>query len=574
MDRREELLEGICMFPRQILSLIHATRVEEEIISDFWDNLWHNFLNEKSLDTVSWLEVVGSKKFNSLLFHLSKSGWITSRIESNYAFIELNKSKLLKWVNDEELMSMKFRHKFLHYRLKKTRSVLDNTVQINGKHIPTGLKRSGFMKAGNHTFKYDTKYLKKYLQGIAFNLKKGLEASNKDITYQEIIDELVSYYANENGKYSLGNCLLDSRGRAIFQCSKKIFNPVSSKEARALIKTKAQPLSGYTAVENIYAAIAELLGYRGKNWADKVHYGQSAYVLRLKPNYEEMLKTQDFSELHNLIWLERIYENLDNPSQWDVPIELDALASQIQLVAVLTNDHTYMDGTNLIGEEFKDIWTVDYCSRLHVKKALTPKLYGSSRSPRQLWEANKLEYTQEMLNKITSELAIGKFANANKFKDFIIGNVKPKVKMKVKIWNEEFQIECNRFKWEETKLVNYLIYHSETGKIKKVSRQVHQVPDTNQFKRYFQTLLLHNLDSQIANHICEQMDWVIPNHDAFTVHPNDAYICRNLYREKLYDIYKHRKTILKDYFKSIGIDKEYPDKDTEEVPYFSPFCLK
>jgi len=300
------------------------------------------------------------------------------------------------------------------------------------------------------------------------------------------------------------------------------------------------------------------------------------YIIRQLPSLEDMKDAKNYDDLHSRIWLERIYENLNNYEQkgWYVPIELDALASQIQLVAVLTNDHTYMDGTNLIGEEFKDIWTVDYCSRTHVKKALTPKLYGSSRNPRELWDKNHLKYTQQQVNEITKDLAIGKYANANRFKDFIIDNVQPQTKMTVHIWDEVFQIECNRFKWEETTQVEYTIYATQQSKLKRVVRTVNLVPDCNQFKRYFQTLLLHNLDSQIANYICENMDWVLPNHDAFTVHPNDANRVRELYVEKITQIYKHRKDILRNYLDSIGIKKTYEDKDTEEVEEFLPYCLK
>lgn len=161
-----------------------------------------------------------------------------------------------------------------------------------------------------------------------------------------------------------------------------------------------------------------------------------------------------------------------------------------------------------------------------------------------------------------------------RFKDFVINNVQPKVKMQVRIFNEEFFIECNRFKWEETKKVDYFIYHTKQQKIKKVSRQVHMVPDTNQFKRYFQTLLVHNLDSQIANHVCTRMDWVIPNHDAFTIHPNDAWLVRKAYLEKLTEIYYNRKEILRNYFDSIGIAKDYPEKNQEVITEFSGYCLK
>ena len=84
-----------------------------------------------------------------------------------------------------------------------------------------------------------------------------------------------------------------------------------------------------------------------------------------------------------------------------------ALASLIQLVAVLTNDYEYMKKTNMVGTEFDDIWTVPYCSRTHIKKALTPKLYGSGKHTRELWDNNKLEYTQVQLNKISEDINTG-----------------------------------------------------------------------------------------------------------------------------------------------------------------------
>ena len=579
-DRRNEILNGELSFPEQIRNLINPTNDEDinVLLDEFWANIWHNFLKEKSSDTITWFTKFNNKDFfNRLLMHLSKAGWITSDISgSNYAFIVLNDSKLLKWVSKEELTNVKFRYKFIKYRLQKTKSTLSDIVQINGKHIPTGLVREGFMKAGNNVFTYDTKYLTKYVHAIAKNIKKGLVASTKDITYQEIIDELLNYYSVDGTEYTLGNCYIDSRGRSIFQCSKKVFNPVSCKDARALLICKAEELTndGWNC---IYAAISELLGYRGKDYTDKVNYGQSMYILRELPSLEEMEFNEDYEDLHVRIWLERIYENIDTYEQtgWYVPIELDALASLIQLVAVLTNDYEYMKKTNMVGTEFDDIWTVPYCSRTHIKKALTPKLYGSGKHTRELWDNNKLEYTQVQLNKISEEINTGVYANANNFKDFIIGNVKPEVTMKVKIFEEEFTIECNRFKWEETLQLNYFIYTSQQGIMKKVVRTVNLVPDTNQFKRFFQTLLLHNLDSQVANRICENIDWVLPNHDSFTIHPNDAYDVRKIYTTSMHNIYSKRRRILKDYLESIGIDKEYEEmKHGNTILEFSPYCLK
>lgn len=252
-----------------------------------------------------------------------------------------------------------------------------------------------------------------------------------------------------------------------------------------------------------------------------------------------------------------------------------ALASLIQLMAVLTNDITYMEGTNLIGNSFEDIWTVPYCSRSHVKKALTPKLYGSSKEPKDLWDKNNLKYTRVQLNQISRELYQGKYANANNFKDFIINNVQPQPWMKVKINGEEFEIECNRFKWEETTQQTFFVYTSSQGIMKKITRSVSLAPDLEQFKRYFVTLLLHNLDSQVANKICKEIDWVLPNHDSFLVHPSDAFDVRKVYTSFMFEIYQNRKDILREYFQSIGIFKEYPEIEHEQtIDQFLPYCLK
>ena len=333
--RRDSILNGELTFPKQIMGIIlnHQELDEDSadnlnlIITEFWDNIWYNFLKEKSCSTTVWYDRFEDKiLFNVLLMHLSKAGWITSTVDGDYAFITLNESKLLKWITKEELINVKFKHKFLKYRLQKTKSVLSNIVQINGKHVPTGLIREGFMKAGNNTFTYDTKYLKKYIDYIAKNVKKGLTSSTKDITYQEIIDELLGYYAVDGTEYTLGNCIIDSRGRSIFQCSKKIFNPVSHKDARALLICKPEELTpnGWNC---IYAAIAELLSYGGKNIEDKINYGKSAYILRELPSIEEMELTEDYGELHVRIWLERIYENIDSyeETRWYVPTELDRI---------------------------------------------------------------------------------------------------------------------------------------------------------------------------------------------------------------------------------------------------------
>lgn len=585
MTREEELSSGICRFPEQMFQILEIKEKskEKELILSFWDNIWFNFLKEKPVDTLTWLlRFDNHKLFNNLLYHLSKSGWITSEIDMNYATIKLNESKLLKWIHKNDLTRIKFKYKFSKYRLDCTKSVLNNIVQVNGKNTITGLIRNGFMKAGNNKFSYDTKYIEKYIEGITWNIEKGLKSSTREITYQEICDELLDYYSIVENVYTLGNNISDSRGRSIFQCSKKIFNPVSHKDARACIKLigkDRRPINSIMAINRLYAFIAELLGYKTKSYTDKVMYGISAYKTKRKPDYEEMKRNQDFDELHVLIWLERIYEALDNNNLkglWEIPIEIDATASMVQIIGILINDHTYLDKTNVIGDELKDMWTIEGIPRNLVKKALTPIIYGSSAHPVELWTKHKYKFTQEMVNIISLQLLTGEFANAKKFKDFIINNVNPKTKTEVSIWNDKFFIECNRFKWEETIQKVYWVYTSSQGKMKKITKDVNLIPDLEQFKRYFVTLLIHNLDSQIANHICEEIAWVLPNHDAYICHPEDAHSIAEIYINQLYKIYKHRKEILHNYFKCIGITKTFEEKNNEELTrqQFRTYCLK
>ena len=493
MDRREELLKGTISFPKQIMDLMNPDEAQKELIKKFWESICYTFLSDKNTSAIVWSERFNDERFfNKLLKHLCDSGWIISNVSNNYATVELNNDKLKKWLSQEEINTLKYVHKFDHYLLKPTKSVLSRTVQVGTEWKETGLVREGFMKAGNNRFSYDPIYINKYADYIAYNIDKDFAPSMKDITYNQIVHALVDYYGKVPGEYTLGNNVCDSRGRSIFQCTKKVFNPVSSKDARASIICKYEPLTkdGRKAV---YAFISELLGYRGKNYEDKVHYGESMYILHELPELGETKKNNDFSELHVRIWLERIYNALDNYNDeegWCIPVEIDAMASMLQFTAILTNDHMYMDKTNLTGDTFEDAWSVPYCSRLMVKKAVTPRLYGSSKEPKELWDSHKMNYTQDQINKITDEIRNGIYANANNFKDFIIGNVQPKEVMKVSIWGQQFEIKCNRFKPQRMRKIEAWIYTSGQGLLKKVTHHVERVPDCEQFKRYFQTLLL------------------------------------------------------------------------------------
>ena len=286
-------------------------------------------------------------------------------------------------------------------------------------------------------------------------------------------------------------CYPDSRGRAIYNCTRKVFNPVGSKEARACLKmfTKdSEPLND-KGLENVYLFISELLGIKTKNIKDKSTLGKNAYKMRLMPE-------DDPKELYAHIWLERIYDSLDKYSKdssyiWDVPIECDATASACQFMAVLTNNHAIMDETNLINpEELKDFWTVKGLPRLYVKKVITPQIYGSSQRPEVLWTKLGYSYTTEQLQIIRKEMQFGKYKALLDFKDYIIYNACMSPEMYVRIGNEKFKIYCTKFKWEETTEEEHYVWHSAQSKLKLVTRTTHLVPDLQRFGLYTATCLV------------------------------------------------------------------------------------
>ena len=567
-NRREEILNGYLLFPKQIKDILNPNEDLSVLTDMFFEALWHNFLLEKTLDTVTWLErfhKLDEKYFNTMIYHLTNAGWINCSVEMNYSYIELKEDKLFKWITAEELRTLRLNHKLDKYVLTAKRVTKADLVKINMNIRHTGLIRAGFAKQGNALFKYDTHYINKYAEDIAFNIYKSQHTSQKDITYEESIELLLKYYGSKpDNNYKLNVCVIDSRGRHIYQCMKKILNPISHKDARASLRVAPRALtpSGET---QVYLAVAELLGYKPATLEESIELGREAVANCTLPTLFKGDCGYYGDELHKYIWLERIYYNFEHKDQWEVPIEIDAYNSILQYIGVLTNNHMYLLGTNLAenNNKLSDMWLIPNVNRLLVKKAVTPILYGSSATPTETWDNLKLPYTKKDSDTINLEILTGRFCQASKFKDFIISNVKPSVKMDIEILDDRFFIKCDKFNWEKTLTKTYFVYSE--NKMRKITRDVTLVPDLKQFKLYFPTLLCHNLDSQVANFIGYNMSWVLPNHDSFTLHPNDAMQCKELYKYAMTAIYKKRHSILDQFFTSVGITKSFDDVDDKEL---------
>lgn len=342
-------------------------------------------------------------------------------------------------------------------------------------------------------------------------------------------------------------------------------------------------------VRAVMLFIAELNGFKSGTVKAKVHFGLHCW-LTSKLHDPDYSTEEGRSEAHENIWLERIYDQLDkhfnalpiikrkaledreallllasrhleSTHQWDVPLELDASASMLQYIGALTGDARLLSMTNVIGNTLSDPWAFNGINRTMFKHAATPLLYGSSKACHELWQAKGHKYTLDQIQLFNQEIATGALGVANSFKEFLIVNCKPTATMTPNIMGEVFTIECNRYRHIGDVTTKYDIFDTITNSIRRITHTTtRKEADLEQFRRYFVTLLIHNLDSQVANKVIglvmDKYGWGIDIHDAFIVHPNAARDVRRWYAKELTSIYNNRHTILADYFASIGIGAE------------------
>ena len=297
----------------------------------------------------------------------------------------------------------------------------------------------------------------------------------------------------------------------------------------------------------------------------------------------------DQSELHENIWLERIYDGLDkhfnvtkflkagavenrdlllkiaskhsqSTFEWNIPIELDATASMLQWYGILLGDERLLLKTNVIVKNgvLNDAWTINGIPRTQYKYSCTPRLYGSSQECYEIWQDKGIQYTMEQVNIFNEEISKGALGVADAYKTFLIDNCNPTEVMKLKVFNDEFTVECNRYRNVGDYTTIYDIFDTQTNRIQRIlNTKTKRIADLEQFRRYFPTGLIHNIDSQAANYVSEKAmekyGWLIDIYDAFIVHPNMARDIRKWYNEFQKTIYTNKDTILADYHASLGI---------------------
>lgn len=247
MEYRDQILNGNLALPGA--STIEAKLGTDilEVTERMWSALWHNFVtNEGRISATYWYtEFNNPKAFNTIIMSLSKHGWIHSlaSAERNWADIGINLEHLLSFVTQTEIDDMRASYKFAQYRPRASLSTKTDLVRLNGKTQRTGIVREGFMKAGNSRFKYDLDYLEAYKDIIKQNLTKSMDkiremnpnmrASHAD--YDAISIDILDFLSTTNQSFTRGNCVADSRGRAISSSLSKVANPISCKDFRALL---------------------------------------------------------------------------------------------------------------------------------------------------------------------------------------------------------------------------------------------------------------------------------------------------------------------------------------------------
>jgi len=550
----------------------HIENYSEEdytVTEQMLNALVHNYANNLgSTSILYWIDKYSSnKEANRMIVRLAMSGYITTECKhANYATMIVNEAKLLEWYSKDELSQFIINTKLDKYAptAYTPKSSIEGAtdVKLPSGIAKTGLVRTGFVKASQNKYKYDIPMLLKYQNHIVkytaksmtkMEAKLGYSLENpRGYDYESIIKLVIANIVeNKDLDYNLGKLVQDSRGRAIFNTVRKVFNIISNKIARSLI---VAPPCSVTAdgLTSAFLSIAELTSGFEPTVRVKVANGKQAYANRTL--HKLNLKTEKgLDTLYENIWLERLYADLDayyadNTHQFTTPVEIDFKASNMTIIGLLVGHKDYVSTS-------KYMWKIDGLTKFHVKFAQTPYVFGSSASVQSLWTKNNLSFTDDQVDIMRREQRTGKFAIANELKDIIIQHSQPTKRMQLHVGNEKFIVECNRYKNVGDYSKNYVVYDSSSKTMKIVTHtKTKKVEDLEQFHRYFSTALIHNLDSQVMNNMCKGVEWVLPIHDAGIVTIAEASKFRKLAVTQMRAIYANRKSILENYFKSINLD--------------------
>jgi len=479
--------------------------------------------------SLPFFSAINPKLVRDMTYILTTNKFATVRANNNFAEMQFN-TGLLNQVELQEWRKLSKLDKFT-MRLD-TKTYPTDLVKRNGKVTTGGLQRPAMMATAKNAFQIDTPYLLKYKRAIKQNLVKSIKKMiekkqisdvffKDEASYLEVAELCIQEYLIEGNTYNSEYNVQDQRGRAIKAILKRVGNYISSKDFRALLKVPRT--AGAIAISkvnedtlnDIYYFIAELTGHKciGGTEADKIKAGKLAYQAKELPRLD-LKTTEGRDELHELIWLERIYSKLDRLNKvgvtlWDIPLEIDHSQSLGQIVGAITNDKRVLESTCVIGDKLSDPWYIEGVRRLSAKAIGTPVLYGSSQSAVALMKSKNLLRVQNLPENATTtevaqakeldkfelalvkkEFSTGRFSVLKQFKDLLIQNYDmhmPVVQISTGI--SSFEIHTNKWKQSGTKVQ---LTKSFDGK-KWVQSFTHTpvlVPDYGAMKTFWATCLV------------------------------------------------------------------------------------
>lgn len=504
----------------------------------------------------------------------------------NYGTVEF-KSNYTRFIFNQGLLDSKA---ILQYRTQAKLAKM--SLRFDDKEYPTtlvkrpsgllqdGIERPAMMRSAKLPFQLDTKKLTEYRRPILINLiksiRKGIELKHISskffadaVNYKEVASMLLDQYINNSTTSYNSECnVQDQRGRAIKKVLKRVGNYISNKDFRACLVipeaycTKLLP-TDTDALNNIYLFIAELLGHKciGQTIEAKIQAGKQAYATRELPRLD--LSTQHGrDELHQLIWLERIYDRLKfvlsrfnlSGVEWNIPIEIDHSMSVAQIMGALTNDSRILESTGVIGDKLQDPWYIESVRRSSAKAVGTPSLYGSSATAVKLLKGKGISIDKAEIQAIKREFSTGRFSVMKQFKDLLIQNYNvhtPTIDIDTGI--SKFKIEVSHFKVAK---FNTLVTEAYVnGKFKYSFTKVPElVPDYKRMKLYWATCLIHHLDSDLMEYNLAQHNtiWALDIHDAILCSPSHATSFKQTASNRLKYYNQNRFAIVQAYRQSIG----------------------
>jgi hypothetical protein len=549
----------------ELPTIKNYTDEDYEVMGNFMETLIHNYLqgnNETSL--VYWMQRFSTEEQGiRAIYWLSKERYIVSNVVHNYATVGLNPDWVKEHYNIEDVNKEIAKRKISKGspKLEGCSNTATNVSVYSGIK-ETGLVRYGLAKAGTNKFTYDIGMIIKYKRDIVRFSVKSMKKMEKKLKrslrldegydYESIIEQVIDLIIDSGDlEYALGKLLLDSRGRAIHEAVRTIFNPISNKMARALVMAPPE-LATDESKRNAYLYISEMLHGHEGNIFRKARKGRKAFSEREYLDLDTT-KEKDLDDLFENVWLERIYNDLEacekNPNHLvTAAIEVDFSASNMTIIGLLLGHQDYVDHT-------KYMWNIEGLSKNHVKFAQTPYVFGGKKSIVVYWTDKKLEFTKEQVTTMQYEMRKGKFSVANRLKDIIIDHCHPEEFQEVNVRGHNHVVECNKHQRVLETTKQHIVYDSVKDQFSAIEHSTTvAIPDLNKFRTYFMTGLIHSVDSSVLDYICLHMDWILPIHDAGIVSWSGATKMRKLALREMQDLRREGRSIIEYYLESINID--------------------